>query len=340
MIHILQSVSNMDRGGIETVLMNVYRHLDRSCFQFAFLVNKPKPDFYDDEIRALGGRIWVSPGLSPAKYPAYMRFMAQLLKDQPQIQALHAHNGAMAYYALRGAQKANLPVRIAHAHNTHLPRDYKLPLNLACKALIPSAATDYWACGRDAGLYYFGQKRWEREGVIMHNAVDLRRCGFQADKRAALRAQYGLQDRLVIGSVARFMPQKNHRRMLQIFARLQAIQPQSSLALIGEGPLMESCRQQARQLGIAANVLFLGALGDPSGWYQAMDALLMPSLYEGLPTVGIEAQAAGRKRRIHRDGPCAAARGGLLPSGAVQTAVSPIRHSLFCDPPAVSPQPD
>lgn len=157
---------------------------------------------------------------------------------------------------------------------------------------------------------------------------------------AALRAQYGLQDRLVIGSVARFMPQKNHRRMLQFFARLQAIQPQSSLALIGKGPLMESCRQQARQLGIAANVLFLGALGDPSGWYQAMDALLMPSLYEGLPTVGIEAQAAGRKRRIHRDGPCAAARGGLLPSGAVQTAVSPIRHSLFCDPPAVSPQPD
>lgn len=157
---------------------------------------------------------------------------------------------------------------------------------------------------------------------------------------AALRAQYGLQDRLVIGSVARFMPQKNHRRMLQFFARLQAIQPQSSLALIGEGPLMESCRQQARQLGIAANVLFLGALGDPSGWYQAMDALLMPSLYEGLPTVGIEAQAAGRKRRIHRDGPCAAARGGLLPSEAVQTAVSSIRHSLFCDPPAVSPQPD
>lgn len=92
MIHILQSVSNMDRGGIETVLMNVYRHLDRSCFQFDFLVNKPKPGFYDDEIRALGGRIWVSPGLSPAKYPAYMRFMAQLLKDQPQIQALHAHN--------------------------------------------------------------------------------------------------------------------------------------------------------------------------------------------------------------------------------------------------------
>ena len=127
----------------------------------------------------------------------------------------------------------------------------------------------------------------------MRNAVDLRRFGFQADKRAALRVQYGLQDRLVIGSVARFMPQKNHQRMLQIFARLQAIQPQSSLALIGEGPLMESCRQQARQLGIASDVLFLGALGYPSGWYQAMDALLMPSLYEGLPTVGIEAQAAG-----------------------------------------------
>lgn len=95
MIHILQSVSNMDRGGIESMLMNYYRHLDRTRFQFDFLVNKKKPGFFDDEIRALGGRIFQSPGVAPQSYPAYLRSMQQLLAQHPEIKVLHAHNEAM-----------------------------------------------------------------------------------------------------------------------------------------------------------------------------------------------------------------------------------------------------
>ena len=223
MIHILQSVSNMDRGGIESMLMNYYRHLDRTRFQFDFLVNKKKPGFFDDEIRALGGRIFQSPGVAPQSYPAYLRSMQQLLAQHPEIKALHAHNEAMQLFALEGAKKAGLPVRIAHAHNTRLPKDAKLPIKWFCKQFIPGAATDYWACGRAAGIYYFGQSAWDARGVTLRNAIDLDRFGYRPQVRAKLRAEYGLNDKLVVGCVARLMAQKNHTRLLDIFAALKKV---------------------------------------------------------------------------------------------------------------------
>ena len=293
MIRILQSVSNMDRGGIETMLMNYYRHLDRDQFQFDFLVNKEKPGFFDDEVRSLGGRIFMGPGLSPLKYPEYLRYMKTLLDREKEIKVLHAHNEAMEFYALNGAKKAGFPVRIAHAHNTHLPRGLKLPVKLVCKAMIPGAATDYFACGREAGIYYFGEKRWNESGVLIHNAIDLERFGYRSEVRTRLRREYQLEDKLVVGSVARFMVQKNHTRMLEQFACLKKIYPNSHLLLAGEGELQAAMEEKAKRLGIYDSVSFLGVQKDTSIWYQAMDVFLMPSLFEGLPVVGIEAQASG-----------------------------------------------
>ena len=293
MIHILQSVSNMDRGGIESMLMNYYRHLDRTRFQFDFLVNKKKPGFFDDEIRALGGRIFQSPGVAPQNYPAYLRSMQQLLAQHPEIKVLHAHNEAMQLFALEGAKKAGLPVRIAHAHNTRLPKDAKLPIKWFCKQFIPGAATDYWACGREAGIYYFGQQAWEARGVTLRNAIDLERFGYRPQVRAKLRAEYGLNGKLVVGCVARFMVQKNHTRLLDIFAALKKVRPDSCLLLVGEGELRAELEAKAARLGIAQDVKFLGVQSDTSVWYQAMDVFVMPSLFEGLPVVGMEAQASG-----------------------------------------------
>lgn len=158
MIRVLHSVSNMDRGGIETMLMNYYRHIDREKVQFDFIVNKQKPGDYDDEIRRLGGHIYQSPGLNPLHYPAYLRFVQQTVAADPRIRILHAHNEAMGLYALKGAEKAGLQVRIAHAHNIWIVRDYKWPLKMFCKQLLPGAATHLWACGRDAGIYTLAKR--------------------------------------------------------------------------------------------------------------------------------------------------------------------------------------
>ena len=293
MIRVLHSVSNMARAGIETMLMNYYREMDRNLVQFDFLANKPDPGEYDDEIRAMGGRVFVSPGLNPLHFPRYRRFVGEILQKDPSIRIVHAHNEAMGYYALESAKDAGIPVRIAHAHNTQIIRDYKYPLKMVCKRLLPGAATDFWSCGRDAGIYYYGRERWEKKGFILHNAINLDRFRFQPDVRARIRRQYGLEDAFVIGHVGRFNLQKNHTRLLDIFAKTAESDPTARLALIGVGELEAETKEKAQRLRLGDRVLFLGQMGNVYEWYQAMDLFLLPSLFEGLPVVGVEAQAAG-----------------------------------------------
>ena len=293
MIRVLHSVSNMARAGIETMLMNYYREMDRDRIQFDFLANKPDPGAYDEEIRAMGGRVFVSPGLNPVHFPRYKRFVGQLLRDNPDIKIVHAHNEAMGYYALQSAKDAGIPVRIAHAHNTQIIRDYKYPLKMVCKRLLPGAATDYWSCGRDAGIYYYGAKRWKESGFILHNAIDLDRFRFHPEIRARLRKEHGLENAFVLGHVGRFNLQKNHARLLDIFAAAAQAAPEARLALIGVGELEQETREKARALGLEEKVLFLGQMANVNEWYQAMDCFVLPSLFEGLPVVGVEAQAAG-----------------------------------------------
>ena len=123
MIRILHSVSNMDRAGVETMIMNFYRRFDRERIQFDFLQNKKKPGDYDEEIRSLGGRIFVSPGYM--SYKKYMGYMTEIFKTYPEYKILHAQNGPLMVYALRAAQINNIPVRIAHSHSTSIPHDFK-----------------------------------------------------------------------------------------------------------------------------------------------------------------------------------------------------------------------
>ena len=293
MLRVLHSVSNMARAGIETMLMNYYREIDRSRLQFDFLANKPVPGEYDEEIRGLGGRVFVSPGLNPLHFPRYERFVADLVHNDPEIKIVHAHNEAMGYYALQSAKDAGIRVRIAHAHNTQIIRDYKYPLKLVCKQLLPGAATAYWSCGRDAGIYYYGEKRWNESGFILRNAIKVPRFAFRQEERDRLRQLHGLDNCFVIGHVGRFNVQKNHSRLLDIFAAVTKAVPDARLVLIGTGELEQAVEEKAGAIGLRDKVLFLGQMADVSGWYQAMDCFVLPSLFEGLPVVGIEAQAAG-----------------------------------------------
>ena len=293
MLRVLHSVSNMARAGIETMLMNYYREMDRSMIQFDFLANKPDPGEYDEEIRRMGGRVFVSPGLNPLRYPLYKRFVSDLIAGNPEIRIVHAHNEAMGYYALRSAKSAGIRVRIAHAHNTRIIKDYKYPLKAVCRRLLPGAATDFWSCGRDAGIYYFGKERWKESGVILRNAVDVPKFAFSEETRRRLRRSAGLENSFVIGHVGRFNVQKNHGRLLDVFAETAKAVPDAALVLIGVGELETAAKEKVRALRLEDKVLFLGQMSNVNEWYQAMDCFVLPSLFEGLPVVGVEAQAAG-----------------------------------------------
>ncbi len=196
-------------------------------------------------------------------------------------------------YALNGGKKAGINVRIAHAHNSRLIRDYKWPLKIFCKQFLNKSATNIWGCGRDAGIYFFGKDNWNKSGMIMRNAIELDRFEFNEIVRNKIREANGLANKTVIGHVGRFNTQKSHTRLLEIFAEYVKINPNSVLVMIGEGELEEEMKKKASELGITDKTLFTGLQSNVHEWYQAIDLFIMPSLFEGLSVVGIEAQATG-----------------------------------------------
>lgn len=293
MIRVLHSVSNMDRAGIETMLMNYYRNIDRSKVQFDFLCNKKKPGAYDDEIRAMGGRIFHTPGLNPAKYLEYLRFMRNLFQEYPEYKIVEAHNGALGVYALHAAKVNHIPVRIFHAHGASITKDWKLPIKLVCKAFLPSNMNHHFSCGIAAARCYFGDKVVEENDYeLIPNAIDVERFVFNQEIRNKIRRENGLENKHVIGHVGRFMHQKNHSFLLDTFAEALKLDSQAHLVLLGDGELIGTIKDKTEKLGIKEHVSFVGNVGNANEWYQAFDCFILPSIWEGLPVVGVEAQAA------------------------------------------------
>ena len=293
MIRVLHSVSNMDRAGIETMLMNYYRHMDRDKVQFDFLCNKKKPGAYDEEIGKLGGRIYHTPGLNPAKYPQYLKYMKQLFAEHPEYKIVEAHNGALGVYALHAAKVNKIPVRIFHAHGASITKDWKLPLKLFCRSRLAANINERYTCGKAAAECYFGKSVVENNNyVFIPNAIEVERFLFNPTIRNQIREKYNLQNKHVIGHVGRFMAQKNHAFLLEVFAEYAKEDTNAYLVLLGDGELMDAMKAKAKELGISDLVLFVGNVGNANEWYQAFDLFMLPSIWEGLPVVGVEAQAA------------------------------------------------
>lgn len=292
MIRVLHCVSNMDRAGIETMLMNYYRHIDRTEIQFDFLCNKRKKGAYDDEIKSYGGRIFYTPGLNPAKYMKYLSYMNQLFVGHPEYQILEAHNGALGVYALYAARKNHIPVRIFHAHGTNITVDLKYPLKVFCKLQLKANINQNYTCGIAAAECYFGKAAVKSgDYVLIPNAIEVERFIYNNSVRNKIREQYGLSNKKVIGHVGRFMRQKNHTFLLKVFAKIYKKDSDAVLILLGDGNLVEAMKKLANELGVADRVHFIGNVENVNEWYNAFDVFVLPSVWEGLPVVGVEAQA-------------------------------------------------
>lgn len=291
-IRILHSVSNMDRAGIETMLMNYYRFMDRDLIQFDFLCNKKKIGMYDDEIHELGGRIYRTPGLNPIKYPLYLKYMKDLFNKE-KYNVIEAHNGALGVYALYAAYRNRIPVRIFHAHGASITKDIKYPLKAFCLLFLPRYLNNRFSCGKEAARCYFGNKvADESKYVYIKNAIDTERFVYNSSVRNKIRNEYSLTDKFVIGHVGRFMKQKNHRFLIKVFQEVVKLNDRAVLVLAGEGELQEEIKKLVEEFDLLDKVVFLGNIANINEWYQAFDAFVLPSIWEGLPVVGIEAQAA------------------------------------------------
>lgn len=286
MIRVLQCVNDMHRAGLETMLMNYYRNIDREKIQFDFLTHRPNKSDYDDEIESLGGRVYYAPRLYPQNYLKYFKWMNQFFKEHPEYKIVHSHIDSMSYLPLLAAKKANIPVRIAHSHNTSIDKDFKYLLKQYFRLKITKVATDYCACGQEAGKFLFGDKDF----TFIPNAIEVDKFLYNEDVRNKKRTELGIKDEFVVGHVGRLSYQKNHKFLIKIFNELLKSEPNSLLILVGVGEKEEEIKKQVKELGIDSKVKFLGNRSDVNELYQAMDVFVMPSFFEGVPVVGIEAQ--------------------------------------------------
>ena len=280
-------------GGVESVIMNYYRHIDRSKIQFDFICDEDSTNIPYDEIEKLGGKVILCPPYQ--KLPKYLKFLKQLFREK-KYRIVHSNINTLSVFPLYAAKKAGVPVRIAHSHSTSNPREWKK--NLMKNALRPFSkvwATEYFACSELAGRYLFGDKTFESGKVkIIRNAIDVEKFEFDPEARKKLRKQIGIADSdFVIGHIGRFVEQKNHRFLIDVFAEVKKKKKNAKLVLVGQGPLREEIEEKVKNLGLEKDVFFLGQRRDTNKLYSVFDVFCLPSLYEGLPVVGVEAQANG-----------------------------------------------
>jgi len=292
-IRIAQIIGKWLGGGVEAVVMNYYRHIDRNKIQFDFICDEDSTDIPKEEIESLGGRIVLIPPYQKAI--KYHKELKRVLKEG-NYRIVHSHINVLSVFSLFAAKCAGVPVRIAHSHSTTNKKETKK--NLMKQVLRPFSklfATDYMCCSELAGRWLFGNKEYDKGNVyLLNNAIDLDKFKYNEDIRNEVRKELDVKDnQFVIGHIGRFVEQKNHTFLIDIFNEVYKQNKDAILLLVGQGPLQESIKEKVNNLGLQKNVKFLGQRNDADRLYQAFDVFVLPSLYEGLPVVGVEAQAAG-----------------------------------------------
>ncbi|MCF7616511.1 glycosyltransferase family 1 protein [Bacillus sonorensis] len=296
---VLHIVSGMNRGGAETMIMNMYRHTDRRRVQFDFISHREETCDYDPEIISLGGRVFYVPSIGSAGLLSYLKNIREILIENGPFAAVHAHTDFQTGFAALAAKLAGVPVRICHSHNTAWKPNPRLLDTLQLhlfRRFMFSCSTALCACGKDAGRFLFGGNKMRKNAVhLLQNGIDLDR--FQeanSRSKAVMKQRFGIRENvLVIGHVGRFFEQKNHPFLLELAVRFKKAETPFQAVLAGDGPLRRQMEEQAAELGLENDILFLGVVEDIPALMRTFDVFVMPSLFEGLPLVLVEAQASG-----------------------------------------------
>lgn len=289
-VRILQVVPNMHQGGIENLIMNIYRNIDRNKVQFDFLVHYTKRCDFDDEIEKLGGKIYRFSIREDKNIFKYIKELKRFFKEHQEYKIVHGHMASLAYIYLKIAKKCGVKTRIVHSHGTGHLKSIKGYVKYFMFRFADKNANVRLACSTEAGRYLFGKKDFE----LIPNAIDVNRFKYNKKIRDEQRAKYNISDEeFVIGNIGRFNLQKNHEYIIKIFDDICKKDNKCKLLLVGTGELEEKIKRLVNELNLNSKVIFTGAIRNVEEVYQAMDIFVMPSLFEGLPVTGVEAQASG-----------------------------------------------
>ena len=296
---VLHVVSSMNRGGAETMIMNLYRNIDKNKLQFDFVCHiKEKCDF-EQEIYSLGGRIIRISSLGQIGLNEYINNLRKVISRYGPYQAVHAHTDIQAGIVMLAAKLEGIPIRVCHSHNTKWKENPRIKDNLQSYILRyigRKTATNLCACGKDAAIFFFGKRAYEKNQVtILNNGIDIESFNNINNVDIVKLKRQIKDDSFIIGHIGRFYEQKNHMFIVELAKELQEKNVKFNILLVGDGPLKEAVKQRVYDNNLDKNIKFLGVRDDVPMLLNIFDIFIFPSFYEGLPVTLIEAQASGVK---------------------------------------------
>lgn len=291
-VRVAHVIGKLNAAGVEAVVNNYYRNIDHNKFQFDYIIDADGECQPPKELIDMGARYFVVPPYQ--KLPQHIKALTKIFREN-KYPIVHSGMNTLAPISMFCAWRAGVPVRINHNHSTAGKGETKR--NILKYMLRPFAkcfATHYAACSKYAGEWLFGKRMMQSKKVtVFNNAIDAEKYSFNSVVRDEVRKELGIEGRFVIGHVGRFCFQKNHIFLIDIFKEVHKVDPDAKLLLVGIGDLQKQIKEKVKAYGLEGSVIFLGVRKDVDRLYQAMDIFVLPSHYEGLPVVGVEAQAAG-----------------------------------------------
>ena len=291
-IKVLHVFEYFAQGGIENFVMNVFRNIDKEKYQFDFAFINRTPGVFDDEVKSSGSRIFYFDS-EEKTFKNYKNSLARIIKENGPYEVVHSHMYYFSGYILKVAKKCGVKVRIAHSHETLKGRKQtflRAVYEKIMRRMILKNATDLLACSDVAGKYVFGEKAGYR---VLYNGIDLNRFNFDSEKRAQCRKKLGIEGKFVLLNVGRFADQKNHSYLIKVFEEVARKSDNAFLVLIGDGALKGDIEAQIESSNLTSKVLILSNIKNTEDYYNAADVFVLPSKYEGMPIVSVEAQACG-----------------------------------------------
>lgn len=291
---ILQVVGRMNRGGAESLLMELFRNIDRNEIMFDFMVHTEEECAYDEEIQRLGGRIYHVPRFTGVNFIPYVKAWKLFFNEHDEYKIVHGHIGSSAAIYLAIA-KNNGCYTIAHSHNTtsKYEKGFK-SIIYQCFSYPTRYIADYFfGCSKEAGLDRYGKKKCNSNNFsVLHNGIDVSKFAFNKDIREKLRMSYHLDNRFIVGVAGRITEQKNPFFIIEIFHEIKKLNKNAFLLWCGDGELRGGIEQKIKEYRLENDIELVGAVSNVNEFMQAFDIFLFPSLWEGLSISLIEAQTA------------------------------------------------
>jgi len=291
MIKVAYILGKLHSGGKKNLVMEYYRHMDISQVRIDFICDSDSNSIPEEEVKALGGKVY---RVTPYEHIFQnMREMEQIFMEE-QYDVVHAWDSMMNLFPMVLAKRAGVKVRISESLSMANKHEKKTFIKYALRPFSSVATNYYMACGVDCGVFQFGQKAYDEGKIaIFKTVINAKANTYDPELRAVTRKKFGWENKTVYGFIGRYMMQKNPVFIIDVFNEILKIQPNAHLVLIGFGELEVKMMERVKTYGISNKVENLGRREDIRQFYNAFDAFLLPSLYEGLPVVGLESQSCG-----------------------------------------------